>query len=221
VSVRGETTIVEPTRAEQAFARRVAESRATVPDLEFGADVEMTAAVGLATEHGCSLTAVLARACALSLRQVPRANAAYRDGRYELYSRINLAVVLGGANAPVAATVFDADQKPLLELGQEIAALADRAAAGQLTSPELTGATATLADFGATEVERPSTVLTPPQAAAIAAGCVRDTPVIREGAIVTGQLMSLTMVVDTRILWGAEAARLLGAIRQSLHSGAL
>src|ERR1019366_2305460 len=88
-ALKGETTVLEPTRAERAIARRNAETRATVPDLELGTEVEIDPALAAA---GASLTAVLVRACALALRDHPRANAAYRDGHYELYSRVNVAV---------------------------------------------------------------------------------------------------------------------------------
>src|SRR5258706_4072205 len=84
-SAKGEIRIEEPTRVERTIARRVAESRATVPDLELSAEVEMDeAAERWRTAERELLTAVLTRACALALRDTPRANGAYRDGRFEL-----------------------------------------------------------------------------------------------------------------------------------------
>ena len=91
-SLKGEVRVDEPDRVGRSIARRSAETRATVPDLELAADVDAGAALALARERGCSLTAVLVRACAGALAQSPRANAAYRDGRYELYSRVNVGV---------------------------------------------------------------------------------------------------------------------------------
>jgi pyruvate dehydrogenase E2 component (dihydrolipoamide acetyltransferase) len=218
---KGEVEIVEPTAAERAVARRVAESRATVPDLEFGVEVSIDAALGLASAQDVTVRAVLLRACALALRQVPRANAAYRDGRFELYSNVNVGVVLAASEGPVTPTVFDADDKSLAELDGELAGLVERAARGELRPPELSGATFTLADLGEFGVDRPSIVITPPQAAAVAAGAIRAAAVVREGAIVLGRMMQLTVVADHRILYGAEAAQFVGRIKQLLEVGNL
>ena len=74
----------------------------------------------LADERGSSLTAVLVRACALALRDCPQANGAYRDGRYELYSRVNVGVTLHREGSYITPTVLDADTKGLDPLHQEI-----------------------------------------------------------------------------------------------------
>jgi pyruvate dehydrogenase E2 component (dihydrolipoamide acetyltransferase) len=204
---RGEVEIVEPTAAERAIGRRAAESRATVPFYELGVEVELGELSG---------TAVVLRAVALALGELPRANAAYRDGRFELYSRVNVAVVMGD----VAPTVFDANTKSIEELAEELASLAGRAEHGELTSPELSSATSTLADLGPFGVDRPSIVPVGSQAVAIAAGAIRVRPVVRGEAIVPGQTMQLTLACDHRILYGAAAAELAAHIKQLLEEPA-
>jgi pyruvate dehydrogenase E2 component (dihydrolipoamide acetyltransferase) len=209
---KGETQVTELTRAQRAIARRVAESRATVPHLE------MAAEVGLGeTQPG---TAALIGACARALRQVPRANAAYRDGAFELYSRINVGVVTMTADAYALATVLDADRKSLPELEAEIAGLGERAAAGALTPPELSGSTFSLTDLSATEVASTAPVVIPSHAAALAAGGVRAAPVVRDEAIVPGHVMTITLACDNRILYSQEAARFLTAIKTELEAQA-
>ena len=106
-TAKGEPTIEEPTRAERTIARRAAESRATVPDLELRDEVDVSCAVELARESGASLTAVVVRGCALALREVPRANASYSDGRFELYPRVNVAVTLETQGPDTLATILD------------------------------------------------------------------------------------------------------------------
>ena len=202
--LKGETEIVEPTRAERAIGRRIAETRATVPDLEFDADGDADAALQLAREHRCSLTAVLVRACALALRQHPRANAAYRDGHFELYARVNVAVTIQTDDGFVAPTLLDADQKPLEQLHSELEAAAARVRAGQLTPPELSGATFTLTDYSSYGVTRANPVIVAPQAAALAAGAPR------------GSAITLVLACDGRILYGARAARFLRQIVDQL-----
>ena len=210
-----------PSRAELAIARRNAEIRATVPDLELATDAAATAALALAEQRDCSLTAVLARACAVALSEHPRANAAYRDGHYELYSRVNVAVVVQTDDGYVAPTLLDADGKSLRQLGAELEAAVARARAGELRPPELAGATFTLTDLGAYGIARASALVAAPQAAAIAAGAVRSVPVVRDGELVAGQTIALTLACDARILFGAHAAAFLARVAELVESGRL
>jgi pyruvate dehydrogenase E2 component (dihydrolipoamide acetyltransferase) len=199
--IKGAVEIVEPTRIERAVARRAAESRATVPDLSLSVDIDMSAALPLIPERA----ALLVRAAALALRRHPRANAAYRDGRFEFYSRINAGVVLPTSEA---ATVLDADHKPLEELAAEIDDLERRAA--ELTSPEVSGATFTIACY---EVTRAEAVITPPHAIALAAGEVRE--------VAGSPVLTLALSCDLRIVHGELAAGLLAHIRELLERAEL
>jgi pyruvate dehydrogenase E2 component (dihydrolipoamide acetyltransferase) len=218
-STKGETRIEELTAAERTVVRRAAESRATVPDLELESDVDMERCLELRERQGCSVTAMLVRACALALREVPRANGAYRDGHFELYSRVNIGLVVSGERSYLVPTIFDADQKSLTELTNEIEELRGEALAGRLASPAFSGATFTLADVGGHGVGRSTVIPNPPQAAAVAAGAIRETAIIREGTVVAGHALTLTLACDHRILYGVQAARFLGAIRSLLEAG--
>jgi pyruvate dehydrogenase E2 component (dihydrolipoyllysine-residue acetyltransferase) len=220
-ALKGDTEIHEPSRAERTIARRHAETRATVPDLELGVTIDAAAALALAREHECTTTAVLARACALALAEHPRANGAYRDGRYEFYSRVNVALAVQTEDGYVAPTVLDADRKPLAQLATEIERATSRAHAGELTPPELAGATFTLADLGEYGVARVSAFLSAPQAATIAAGALRPAPLVRDGAVIAGHALELTLACDGRILFGAHAARFLAAVAQRIEHGEL
>jgi pyruvate dehydrogenase E2 component (dihydrolipoamide acetyltransferase) len=212
LGAKGETRIEEPTAAERAIARRAAEARATVPDLELRADVDMANALELRDSQGCSIPAILVRACALALKAVPRANGAYRDGHFELYSRVNIGIVVADERSYLIPTVFDADQKSLPELSEEIERITAAARAGELEPPAYSGATFTLWNAGALGVAASTIVVSSLQAAALAAGAVRPAPVVRDGIITPGHLMTITLACDHRILYGAQAARLLAEV---------
>jgi pyruvate dehydrogenase E2 component (dihydrolipoyllysine-residue acetyltransferase) len=213
---KGETRIEEPTAAERAIARRAAEARATVPDLELRADVDMTQALRLRDEQGCSTPALLVHAAARALTAVPRANGAYRDGRFELYSRVNVGIVVADEHSYLIPTVFDADQKSLPELTGEIERVSASARAGQLQPPGYAGATFTLWDAGPLGVSASTIVVNSPQAAALAAGAIRPVPVVRDGELRPGHVMTLTLACDHRILYGAHAARFLSELTEAL-----
>jgi pyruvate dehydrogenase E2 component (dihydrolipoamide acetyltransferase) len=215
--VKGEVQLQEPDRSQRTIARRSAEARATVPDLELSAEVDMEASVALLSRLGCSHTALLIRACALALKEVPRANGAYRDGRFELYSRINVGVTIATGETYTVPTVFDCDSKSLDALSEEVARLAERARSGELAPPALSGATFTLSNPGALGIARATPLIVPPQAAAVAAGAIREVPIVKAGRIVPGHSMTITLACDHRILYGTQAAQFLSRIKSQLE----
>ncbi len=110
---KGGVTIVEPDRVARTVARRSAESRATVPDVELSIDVTVD-------DPATITTGALVGASASALRAVPRANGAYRDARFELYSRINIGVVVATDDTYAIPTIFDADEKSTTEIDAEL-----------------------------------------------------------------------------------------------------
>jgi pyruvate dehydrogenase E2 component (dihydrolipoamide acetyltransferase) len=218
---RGGSESREPARWQAAVARRSAESRATVPDIDLSVTVDMDASLALAGELSSGLTALYLRACALALREHPQANAAYRDGRFEQFGRVNVGVLIAQPDAYVIPTVFDADSKSVAELAEELAALEQRALAGELLAPELSGATFTLSDLGPLGVTSSTPLIVPPQAAAISAGTLQTVPIVQNGAIVPGHMTTLTLASDHRILYGAAAAAFLLSIKSRLQEALL
>jgi pyruvate dehydrogenase E2 component (dihydrolipoamide acetyltransferase) len=216
-SAKGETEVQEPTRTQRVLARRSAEARATVPDLEMTVEVDVTS---LSVE-GVSLDAALVRACALALREHPHANGSYRDGTFELHGRVNAAVAIEVDGAYVLATVFDADQKSLPQVREEIEQLTARAVGGELSPPEVSGSTFAIFNLGRHGIASAVPIINPPHAAALGAGTIRDIPVIRQGAIVPSRAMTLTLACDHRILFAPAAAEFLNRIKSLLESGAL
>ncbi len=223
---RGEVTYQELTRLQRTVARRMAESKATAPDFVMTLEVEMDAAVELRTELKAaageapapSFNDIVVKAAALALRDFPRANAAYRDGQFELYSRINVGVAVAGQDALVVPTVFDADQKSLGAIAAEARRLAERVRDGRITPPELSAGTFTVSNLGMYGIKRFVAVINPPQAAILAVGELAPRPVVRDGAVVIRTVMELTLSCDHRILYGADAAEFLGRIREYLQA---
>lgn len=223
-SAKGEVTIRELTKTQQVIARRMAESKATVPEFTLTTEVEASSLVELRAQLKTlggdgpvpSLNDMVVKAAALALREHPLANGAYRDGRFELFSRVNVGVAVAAQDALVVPTVFDADRKSLVEIAREARALAARVRDGAITPPELAGGTFTVSNLGMFGITEFTAVINPPQAAILAVGALRDTPVVRDGRVAAGHLMTLTLACDHRILYGAPAAEFLAAIRDKL-----
>jgi pyruvate dehydrogenase E2 component (dihydrolipoamide acetyltransferase) len=224
---KGETTTQDLTRLQQTVARRMAESKATAPDFVLNVDVDMEEAVDLrkrlkaAAAEGQpvpSFNDFVVKAAALALVDFPRANGAYRDGKFELYSRVNVGVAVAGQDALVVPTVFDADRKSLGQIAKESRALAERVRAGAITPPELSSGTFTVSNLGMFGIQSFVAVINPPQAAILAVGAMHPTPVVRDGEVVVRNIMRLTLACDHRILYGADAAEFLGRIRERLEN---
>jgi pyruvate dehydrogenase E2 component (dihydrolipoamide acetyltransferase) len=218
---KGAVTIQRPSRVQTQIAQRMAESKATIPDFTLRADVDMDQAVAmraqLHSEPVPSYNDMVVRACAIALREHPRANAAYRDGAFELYERINVGIAVATPDSLIVPTVLDADRKSLLEIAREARGLAERVRRGEITPAELSGGTFTVSNLGMFGVSSFQAIINPPQAAILAVGEVRETPVVRDGQIAPGRRMTIALSCDHRILYGAPAAEFLARVRQLLE----
>jgi pyruvate dehydrogenase E2 component (dihydrolipoamide acetyltransferase) len=225
-TAKGEVSYEELSKLQSTIARRMSESKATAPHFYLEAEVDMSRLVAAraqikATAQGGdvvpSFNDMVVKACALALREHPRANGAYRDGRFELYSRVNVGVAVAARDALVVPTVFDADRKSLRQIAADARALAQRVRDGQITPPELSGATFTVSNLGMFGINSFAAVINPPQAAILAVGAIAERPVVRDGEIATAHLMRVNLACDHRILYGAPAAEFLARIRSLLE----
>ena len=225
-TAKGQVEVVELTKLQTAVARRMAESKATAPHFYLQADVDMTKAVearkrlkeiAAEGERVPTFNDMIVKACALALRQFPRANGAYRDGRIELYERVNVGVAVAAQNALVVPTVFDADRKGLRQISEETRSLASRVRDGTITPPELSGGTFTVSNLGMFGVTNFHAVINPPQAAILAIGTLQRVPAFDDaGEVVPREKMGVTLACDHRILYGADGAEFLKRVSDLL-----
>jgi pyruvate dehydrogenase E2 component (dihydrolipoamide acetyltransferase) len=223
---RGETTVEDLTRLQQTIARRMAESKATAPEFVITCEVDMERAVEFRKQLKAasgeapapSFNDFVVKASALALKEFPRANGAYRDGKFELYSRINVGIAVAGQDALIVPTIFDADRKSLGEISRDARALAGRVREGQITPPELSSGTFSVSNLGMFGIKRFTAVINPPQAAILAVGEMTPRAVVHDGDIAVRPIMELTLTCDHRILYGADAAQFLGRIRERLEN---
>jgi len=223
---RGDTRVVDLSRVQQTIARRMADAKAAMPEFTVSTDVDMDAAVALRAQLKAaaaegdpvpSYNDFVVKAAALALRAHPKANGSYRDGRFELYERINVGVAVAAEDALLVPTVFDADRRSLGAIAAETRRLAAAGREGRLTPADLSGGTFSVSNLGMLGVTHFTAVLNPPQAAILAVGALEQRAVVRDGAVVPGHRMTLTLTCDHRILYGADAAAFLADIRAALE----
>src|SRR5438270_2864433 len=171
VQAKGETAVHELSRLQRTVARRMAESRATVPDFELRCEVDISEVVELrerlreVTDPLPSYNDFIVKASALALRQFPRVNGSYRDETVETYSRINVGVAVAADEALVVPTIFEADRLSLGEISRKSRELAARVRDGSIGPADLGGGTFTVSNLGMYGIDSFSAVVHPPQVA--------------------------------------------------------
>ncbi|MCW2951735.1 MAG: Dihydrolipoyllysine-residue acetyltransferase [Conexibacter sp.] len=215
------------TRTQRTIARRMVEAKAGVPEFSVALDVEMDAAAGLRTQLKTaaaggtpvpSYNDMVVRACALALRAHPRVNGSFEEGgAFRLWEHVNVGVAVASEDGLLVPTIVDADRKSLAEVAQETRALAQAVRERTIAPAALADGTFTVSNLGMFGVRHFDAVINPPQAAILAVGAVRGVAVPRDGAIVAVQQLTLTLTCDHRILYGADAARFLGDVRDGLQ----
>jgi pyruvate dehydrogenase E2 component (dihydrolipoamide acetyltransferase) len=224
---RGDVEVQEPSRLQQVVARRMVEAKATVPEFQVQTEVAMDAAIALRARLGAvageggvvpSFNDLIVKAAALALRRHPRANGSFRDGRFELHARVNVGVAVASDDALVVPTVFDADSRSLGEIARTVRELAGRVRSGRIRPEDLAGGTFTVSNLGMYGMTAITPVINAPQAAILGVGALRDVLARVDGELVDRTLMTLTLSCDHRILYGADAARLLADVRELLET---
>jgi pyruvate dehydrogenase E2 component (dihydrolipoamide acetyltransferase) len=221
----------ELSRTQRLIAQRMAQAKATIPHFQVQTEVQMDEALALRDRlRECaaggagedrpvpSINDLIVKASAIALTHHPLANASYRDGALELHERVNVGIAVAFEEALIVPTILDADIKSLGQIASEARRLAGRVRSGQITPPELSGATFTVSNLGMYGMTAITPVINPPQAAILGVGATRAT-LARDarGEIVQRALMTLTLSCDHRVLYGADAARFLAEIRDLLQ----
>ena len=209
-TAKGESERAELGKRAQSVARRVSESKATVPHVYLGRTAVLSGGVGSGngTGRGAAVIAALGQA----LAEHRGLNGAYRDGAIETHSRINLGITVETDEGTLVPTLLDADKKTMAEIATEIEELRAGAIAGTLPSPAYSGATftVTLLAEGADTVLAP---VTPGQAAHLAVGRVRQAVVVGAGdAPEVADVVDLGLSCDARAVRPPVAAEFLDAL---------
>ncbi|MCB0869085.1 MAG: 2-oxo acid dehydrogenase subunit E2 [Solirubrobacterales bacterium] len=213
-------------RLQQTIARRMSESKATIPHFYLNTEIDMTRCIEARSGIKASMpdggvvpsfNDMVIKACAIALREFPKANASYRDKAFEFHSRVNIGVAVAGDRALVVPVVTDADRKGLTDIATTVRELAAKVRDGRITPPELSGGTFSVSNLGMFGVSSFDAVINPGQAAILAVGAIEEKPVVRGGEIIPRSLMSVTLSCDHRILYGAEGAEFLARIKDLLE----
>jgi pyruvate dehydrogenase E2 component (dihydrolipoamide acetyltransferase) len=217
-------TEVPHSHMRRIIARRLAESKSTIPHFYLTVDCRMERLLALRAEVNAgarrkiSVNDFIVRAVAVALREVPQANVGWTDTAMRHYPQADIAVAVSTDTGLITPIVRAADRKPLSQISEEIADLAARARAGQLRPEEYQGGCFSVSNLGMYGVGEFSAIINPPQAAILAVGASEQRPVVEDGELKVGTVMRCTLSVDHRAIDGALAAQWLAAFRRAIEA---
>jgi pyruvate dehydrogenase E2 component (dihydrolipoamide acetyltransferase) len=213
------------TRLRAIIARRMTESKQNVPQFYIDNQVDMEAAMALRRQLNAllpedgklSVNDFIIKAAALALREFPNLNAAFAGDKVIRKGHINVGNAVAVEGGLLTVVVKDADQKPLSQIALEMKAMVARVRAGKVQGGDIEGSTFSVSNLGMFDADSFIAIINPPEAAILAAGSVKAVPVVKDGALVPGQRMIITISADHRVTDGAEAARFLQAVKKNLE----
>jgi pyruvate dehydrogenase E2 component (dihydrolipoamide acetyltransferase) len=213
------------TQIRKAIAKRLAESIGPVPTFYLTADLdvervtEMRAAMATQGEpFKVSINDVLLKIVATAVAQHPEVNAHWMGDRIRYFNSVHIGVAVAVEDGLITPVVFDANDKGLRLIADEVRALAERARARKLTPDQYTGATFSISNLGMFGIEQFTAIINPPEAAILAIGAVEARPVVVDGAVTVRRRMRVTMSCDHRVIDGATGARFLQTLRQLVEN---
>ena len=219
------------------IAKRLVESKTTIPHYQVTVEADMDALMTLRQQLNDQLAAqgiklsvndFLIRACALAMHQHPFVNSRWiekgGEAAIEIIGDVNVGVAIAlpeeRGGGLVVGTIRNADRLGLRPISHQARALAEKARAKGLSPEEMSESTFTISNLGMFGVEHFTAIINPPNVAILAVGAAIQKPVVRDGQVVTGYRMAMTMSSDHRVVDGAMAAQYLVTVKQMLEKPA-
>jgi pyruvate dehydrogenase E2 component (dihydrolipoamide acetyltransferase) len=228
VAARAEDPDVEAVplnRFRKVAAKRLTESKREAPHFYLNREVDAEALLSFrATLNEAlapakvSVNDLIVKAAATALREHPAVNVSYTEENLLFHKRVHVGIAVAVEDGLVVPVIRDADRKSVSQIGQETRELAGKAREGKLSLQEMSGGTFSVSNLGMFGVDSFSAVINPPEAAILAVGAVRDEPVVRDGQVVPGKRMTVTLSVDHRATDGATGARFLDRLATLLEN---
>jgi pyruvate dehydrogenase E2 component (dihydrolipoamide acetyltransferase) len=207
----------------KTIARRLAESKFTAPHFYLKLSVEMDAAVearkAINAQEGVkvSFNDMVVKAVSLALKKHPAVNSAWMDTFIRTNEHVHIGVAVAVEDGLLVPVVRHADRKSLTEIGAEVKDYAGKARDKKLQPSDWEGNTFTISNLGMFGIEDFTAIINPPDACILAVGGISDVPVVRDGAVVPGKIMKLTLSCDHRAVDGATGAAFLQEVKSLLE----
>ena len=211
----------------KTIARRLAESKFTAPhfyltmEINMGRAVEARAAIIAATGSKVSFNDMVVKATALALKQHPKVNSSWQGDTIRYNHHVHMGIAVAVEEGLLVPVVRFADTKTLAQINQEVKVFADKAKNKKLQPSDWEGNTFTISNLGMFGIEEFTAIVNPPDACILAVGAIREVPVVKNGAVVPGHTMKLTLSCDHRVVDGASGSAFLQTLKAMLEEPVL
>jgi pyruvate dehydrogenase E2 component (dihydrolipoamide acetyltransferase) len=211
----------------KTIARRLAESKFTAPhfyltmEIDMGRAVEARAAMNAATGSKVSFNDMVIKATSLALKQHPKVNSSWRGDTIRHNHHVHMGVAVAVDEGLLVPVVRFSDTKTLAQINQEVKVFVDKAKNKKLQPSDWEGNTFTISNLGMFGIEEFTAIVNPPDACILAVGAIREVPVVKNGAVVPGHTMKLTLSCDHRVVDGASGSAFLQTLKAMLEEPVL
>jgi len=229
VAITAPHTAVPNSSMRKVIARRLAESKATIPHFYVSTDVEIDALLKIRADlnarspkdgpgaYKLSVNDLVIKATAVTLRRFPNVNAMWTEDAILQLHDVDISVAVSIPDGLITPIVKNADIKGLAAISNEMKDLAARAKAGKLKPEEFQGGGFSISNMGMYGVRDFAAIINPPQAGILAVSAGEQRPVVKNGALAIATVMTLTLSVDHRVIDGALAAEFLQALKRNIE----
>ena len=212
------------TQMRKTIARRLSESKFTAPHFYLKVTVDMSAAMAAraqlnaVSETKVSFNDLVVKASALALKKHPAINSAWMGDFIRTYHHVHVGVAVAVEDGLLVPVVRHADAKSLLAIGAEVKSFAQKAKDKKLQPSDWEGNTFTISNLGMFGIDEFTAIVNPPDACILAVGGIQEVPVVKNGQVVPGHTMKLTLSCDHRAVDGATGAAFLQTLKQYLEA---
>ena len=208
----------------KTIARRLAESKFTAPHFYLTMEIDMDNAMAARKSINDSGTAkisfndMVVKACAMALRQHPKVNSSWRGETIRYNEHVHIGVAVAVDEGLLVPVVRFANEKGLSQIGAEVKSFAEKAKSKKLQPSDWEGNTFTISNLGMFGIEEFTAIINPPDACILAVGGIKSVPVVKNGAVVPGNVMKVTLSCDHRVVDGASGAAFLQTLKAYLEN---
>jgi pyruvate dehydrogenase E2 component (dihydrolipoamide acetyltransferase) len=208
----------------KVIARRLAESKFTAPHFYLTIEIDMDnaiasrAAINASGEVKISYNDFVVKACGMALRKHPVINSSWLGDKIRVNQHIHIGVAISVEDGLLVPVVRFADQKGLHQISAEVKEYAGKAKSKKLQPSDWDGNTFTISNLGMFDIDQFTAIINPPDACILAVGSIQQKPVVKNGAVVPGNLMKVTLSCDHRVVDGVAGAEFLKTLKNYLEN---
>lgn len=219
-----ETKRVENSQMRKVIAKRLSESKFTAPHYYLNIEVDMENVfaarkeINAIGEAKISFNDIIVKAVAMALRKHPQVNSTWNNNETIMHGDINIGVAVAVPDGLLVPVVRNTDNKSLSQISAEVRDLAGRSRERKIKADEMEGSTFTVSNLGSYGIESFTSIINQPNSCILSVGAILDKPVVKNGQIVPGKIMKLSMACDHRTVDGATGSLYLQTLKQYLET---